>query len=487
MTFLYNPQARRIQQGSNDRFIPNRARSTLSSPSTAIRDLLRLGESCDESAESDGCSSVMPNNEADVRAIDAIIKEEASLLPSSHSGCSRNASAGLLQFGNAKHTTRNRKNTNTPSPRKNTDQELDAHSQEHCKFIEVKQRIIWPFCSNHVPGVTALTIQGMGLIYTTLDGFVTIHDGAHSLSWYTALPGLDGKMTCFSNCKTKWPKLECVFGVGDDLGAISVCKFSNEDSIRSICYNGDHEGPVRSVVFYGREFFSGGADKVILYHESTFGDVKARLEGHAAAVVMMALNQNQTLLASADEEGVICIWRIGAIRSGLVSPFRVICVPGFICALDWSTRDANLLACAEPTGVVSVWDAETGTEVKWADTDQSIVSLCWSRLSRELIVGGQEEFDDGSSVGCISIWSEKNLDVVCKIEFGECADTDLQEITLSNDGERLCCMSQQGEISIVNLFEDNDSRRIDPNHVKKRQQTKELLSPGLVLPGFCVR
>jgi WD40 repeat protein len=435
-------------------------------------------------------------NEADVRAIGAILNEEALLLPSSRSGGSINVSAGLFQFGSAKRTTMNRvdlKNVNTTSPRKSNGQEVTDHSQGLCKFIDVKQRTIWPFISNHVPGITALTIQGMGLIYTTVDGFVTIHNRAQKLSWYTSLPGLNGAMTCFSNCKTKRPKVECIFGVGDDMGAISVCRFTNQNSIRSVCWNGDHEGPVRSIVFYQQEFFSGGADKVILYHESTFGDVKARLEGHAAPIVTMALNHNQTLLASADEDCVICIWRIGAIRgaasvngSRLVFPFRVICVPGIICALDWSTQDANLLACAEPTGIVSIFDVETGIELRWADTEQSIVSLCWSRLSRELIVGGQEELDDGSSVGCISVLNEKSLSIAYKIEFGECADADLVEMSLSDDGERLCCMSQQGEISIVNLFEENDSRRKEPNRVN-RQQTKELLPLGLILPGYCVR
>lgn len=512
-SFTYNKSLRsslatnRINRGSNDRFIPNRATSSLSYAST-IRDLLKTDSSSCESEDlhSGDCVPCAQSSYNDnLFAIDALLNDDQSLLPALRS-VGETTKKGMFRYGETYKSTRRPENgatmantisslsmrNNKRHPKADKEQSQQA-TQTDFSPINVNRSVIWPWRSMPVPGITSVNNQEMGLVFSTLDGYLTIHDKSIASSWYVQLMGICGEMTCFSRCKAT-PKNECVFAVGDNTGSVSVAKYTKKDSVGAVCWNDDHQSAVTSIVFFqDKDFFSASQDAIVFYHDARSGDVKVRLEGHAGAITQMALNPNQKLLASADEGGIICIWRTGAILetyhstgkdgTGVAFPYRVICVPGVLCGLDWSPRDPNMLACAEPhSGIVSVWDAETGNEMRWVDTNFSIVSVCWSRLSKELIIATHE--DDG--VGYAMMLDEKSLNLVCMIDFSEFADESVIELDLSDDGERLCGMSRQGEISIIDLFAQDEYSRKEADSLK-RQHSKELISAGLVLPGYCVR
>ena len=88
-------------------------------------------------------------------------------------------------------------------------------------------------------------------------------------------------------------------------------------------------------------------------------DRSIQLEGHSRSVNSLALNQNQTLLASGSSDEKVIVWKLHK-----NSPLHTLTVDSPVEEVKFSPSEAHPLASIDLRGEVRLWEAVTGVCVQ---------------------------------------------------------------------------------------------------------------------------
>lgn len=136
----------------------------------------------------------------------------------------------------------------------------------------------------------------------------------------------------------------------------------------------------------GRPVISGIGQKTLVLWHAVTNRKMATLEGHTAAVNVIAWSKDGKFLASGGSDGKIIIWDGATGR-------RVLAVQenaGVVISLSWSP-DGKQLASGATDQTASIWDAVNGQRLHKLEGHRGVVyALAWSPSGKHLAAGGYE-------------------------------------------------------------------------------------------------
>ena len=142
----------------------------------------------------------------------------------------------------------------------------------------------------------------------------------------------------------------------------------------------------QSPVFWtpGRPMVAGIGEKNLILWQAGIGRRIATLEGHAAAVTVVAWSRDGKQLASGGADGKIIIWD-GATGKRLTTMEGN---AGHVLSLSWSPEGKQIASGATDQNV-NVWDAATGKKIRTLpEHGAAVYAVAWSPSGKLLAAGG---------------------------------------------------------------------------------------------------
>jgi WD40 repeat protein len=175
------------------------------------------------------------------------------------------------------------------------------------------------------------------------------------------------------------------------------------------------------------------------------GEVVRVLREHRNVVYNVKFSPDGRLLASSSGDRTARIWPVDDLTTAtLRERFVLEGHEGDIYGLAWSP-DGKILATAGNDKRLILWDAQTGRQLRSAESDSAIGRCVFSPDGRSIVTGEDS--------GAVKLWDAANLGtprVLRKVEGG-----DLTDIAFSPDGSVLACAG-----SHIERFEDSWRRPV---------------------------
>jgi cytochrome c len=221
-------------------------------------------------------------------------------------------------------------------------------------------------------------------------------------------------------------------------GAVATASFDNSVGVwtgRAPRWLEGHAAAVKVVRFVdGERVVSAGDDYDLLLWDLGEG-TSARLEGHTAQVMGLAVSPDSTLIASASWDSRIGLWPVAGGAPRFLSGHGA-----GVNAVAFS-RDGARLYSGSVDGSIRIWDLETGTELRVLDRNGFGINV--------LEVGG------GETETWLAYGSQDGVTRIVDIATGErlrelaFERRPILSLALSPDGSRLATGDGHGYITVV--------------------------------------
>ncbi|GAA4465396.1 hypothetical protein GCM10023189_45970 [Nibrella saemangeumensis] len=191
------------------------------------------------------------------------------------------------------------------------------------------------------------------------------------------------------------------------------------------------------------------------------------LEGHKDNVRSVALNADESLMASASDDGTVRIWDFNSIK-----PVRTL-VPARKVSMGFRSltfsKDGKLVLAGTAEGQLFAWDVSKPKSIATYPAHRSrILATTLYKAAGQLVTVGAE--------GDIRTWQIKptGLDSLVHLRTG----LPLTSVALTADGTHLICGSATGKLAIVNLLTPDKQPDIITKPNLNSQITAITLSPN---------
>src|SRR5262249_4526281 len=187
-----------------------------------------------------------------------------------------------------------------------------------------------------------------------------------------------------------------------------------------------HQGPIRSIAFATEQYIvSGGDDRTVRLWDVGTGKQVSMHTKHGGTVQSISVTTDGKRIASAGEDGRICLWDPTAdIVQILAEGQQDVRALAFMPHKSW-------LASGTGDGTLRVWNVDTGAcRLEIPNADTAIRAICFSPDGLLLASGGDDNL--------VKLWDLQARQPVSNLSGHTC---NIASIEFSADGTRLISAS----------------------------------------------
>jgi WD40 repeat protein len=200
--------------------------------------------------------------------------------------------------------------------------------------------------------------------------------------------------------------------------------------ISSVCWSPD-----------GKRLASASSDQAVKVWGAERGQEALALEGHTGIVTSVSWSPDGKRLASAGQDGTVKVWEAVTGRQALSLKGH----NDSVWCVCWSP-DGRHLASAGRDGTVMVWDAVRGRRASFKGHTGAVMSVCWSPDGRRLASArGVWDRHQRWASGVVTVWDAETGQEAHTFQ-GHAAQ--VRSVCWSPDGRRLASASEDGAVKV---------------------------------------